>query len=342
MNPIIFKAAKLTQYLPLDLLIKSSNRRTILPFYHTVSDNELIHVKHLYKARTVYHFEKDLDFFLKHYKAIDYKTFKVNLQTGKPTKENTFLLTFDDGLKEFHEIIAPILIRKGIPAICFLNSGFIDNKDMFFRFKASILIENLIKKNYSQVTQNEVEKWFNAKGLPLNNNYKSLLSIDYLNKHYLDELACIVDVDFKEYLQKNRPYMDSNQISSLIKQGFEFGAHSVDHPQFSTLNYSEQLFQINQSIKDVTTKFELDYKLFSFPFTDYGVGIDFFKTVFDANSPVADFTFGCAGLKNDSCEKNFQRIAIEKSNFSAEDLVYYEYFYFMLKSIVNKNTVIRN
>ena len=37
-------------------------------------------------------------------------------------------LTFDDGFRELHDVVAPILLRKGIPATFFVNSAFIDNK----------------------------------------------------------------------------------------------------------------------------------------------------------------------------------------------------------------------
>jgi len=326
----------------LDWFIKRSQKRNILPFYHTVSDQELIHVKHLYDVKTVECFEKDLDFFLKYYKPIDYKTFKSNIETGQSTKEKTFLLSFDDGLREFHDIIAPILIRKGIPALCFLNSGFIDNKDLFYRFKASILIEELIKSVHSQAKQDKINKWFTDKCLSLKDNYKSLRSIDYLNKHYLDELAEIINIDFNDYLQTIKPYMDSNQIKDLIKQGFEFGAHSIDHPQFFKLKKDQQIAQFEESVNEIRNTFDLDYKVFSFPFTDFGVSMDFFNTVFDTNVPIAELSFGSAGLKNDSFVKSFQRIAMEKAHFSAKDIIYYEYFYYFLKSIINKNTIIRN
>jgi peptidoglycan/xylan/chitin deacetylase (PgdA/CDA1 family) len=280
-------------------------------------------------------FEQDLDFLLKHYTPIDFHTLKTNL----PTKKNTFLLSFDDGLREFHDVIAPVLLRKGIPAVCFLNSGFIDNKDLFFRYKTSLLLEKLINGKISDNLRKEVSDWFENKGL--STDYQSLLSINYLNKNRLDELAEMLEIDFQDYLQKVQPYLTTGQIQNLITQGFDFGAHSIDHPQFSDLTEATQSEQIRQSIQAVTENFRLNYKTFSFPFTDYGVSTNFFHTVFDKDNPLADITFGCAGLKKDSCPKNLQRIPAEIDDFSLQEVVHGEYLYYICKSLLNKNIINR-
>jgi len=342
MNSKLYKFTRLLENVPLDWFIRFTGKRDILPFYHAVSDEDVIHIKHLYNVRSSKAFEKDLDFFLKHYTPVNYKSFKNRFDNSYSKKENTFLLTFDDGLREFHDIIAPILVRKGIPAICFLNSGFIDNKNLFYRYKTSILIEKLMERNTSTAQQKEINDWFLNKNLSLIDNYKSLCTINYANRHYIDELAGILDVDFNEYLQTVKPYMDSIQIQSLIKQGFEFGAHSIDHPQFSELKTDQQIAQFEESVNEIIKTFDLDYRIFSFPFTDFGVSMDFFNTVFDKNATKAELSFGCAGLKKDSCSRNIQRIAIEKDNLTAQDIIYYEYIYSILKSAINKNTIKRN
>ncbi|WP_262708643.1 polysaccharide deacetylase family protein [Natronoflexus pectinivorans] len=58
-----------------------------------------------------------------------------------------FHLTFDDGLSEIYHETIPILEKKGIPATIFLNTGFIDNKKMFYRFKSSLVIESIKGQN---------------------------------------------------------------------------------------------------------------------------------------------------------------------------------------------------
>lgn len=340
MNKLFYRISNVFGVIPLSVFTSVTKQKIIFPFYHLVSDKDVIHIKHLYKIRSERSFIHDLEFFLKHYKAIGYQEYKQCLSKGS-LSQNCFLLSFDDGLTEFHDIIAPILIKKGIPAVCFLNSGFIDNGDLFFRYKASILIEILRKGKISNHTGNAIKKWFQQKNLLYDTYFNSLLSITYAGRTYLDELADLIGYSFEEYLHTNKPYMTKIQINDLIKQGFEFGAHSIDHPQYADITVNEQLIQTKKSIETITAEFNLDYRLFSFPFTDDKVSRKFFNKVFDKNYAIAEMTFGCAGLKQDTCKKNIQRIPVEIDTFSAKEVVYGEYLYYTLKAILNKNLIQR-
>ena len=338
MNKSFYRFAKLTSSIPLEFFIRISRQRLLLPFYHIISDKETVHIKHLYQVRHTKSFENDIDFYLKHYSPITPETLIQSLKTGEPIKKNSFLLTFDDGLREFHDVVAPILLRKGLSAICFLNSDFIDNKDLFYRYKTSILIEKLIsQKNISKGIIN----WFETKNLAIDSTFSSLLTIKYAQCDQLNELAEVVDVDFNQYLQTNKPYLDSTQINRLIKQGFSFGAHSIDHPRYSEISLAEQIRQTQVSLDFVANKFHPDNQLFAFPFTDFGVKNNFFQHIFDVENPIADFTFGSSGLKNDRVKKNLQRIPMEIDNFSAQEIIYGEYVYYLFKSLLKKNTINR-
>lgn len=335
------KFYRLSKIVPLNVVKYLTGQHTIYPFYHAVSDRSLPHIKHLYPIRSSKQFVKDLDFLLKYYTPIDIN-FLIDSLKKKRSLKNNFLLSFDDGLTDFYDVAAPILIKKGIPAVCFLNTGFIDNQDLFFRYKASILIDELIKLGADSELELPIQKWFEEKRLKIDSNYKSLLSINYNEKTLLDELANLIGVNFNEYLKERKPYMSTEQVSELIRKGFSFGAHSIDHPQYSDIDINNQLNQTKESIKQVSSLFEPDYKIFSFPFTDFNVSQEFFDSIFDKGNEIADITFGCAGLKKDSCKKNIQRIPIEIDMFSAKEIIKGEYLYFIVKAMLNRNVIRRN
>lgn len=282
----------------------------MLPFYHIVTDDIPLHVKHLYKPRTIKNFKEDIHFLLAHYEPISLQQLLDIKRSGQPVNKNYFHLTFDDGLSEFYSIAAPILKERNIPATVFLNSDFIDNELLFYRFKASILYDKL-KDN-------------------------SLLSIIYENKDQLDELANDNNIDFSIYLNDKKPYLTSDQIKELIKQGFTFGAHSKDHPLYNQLTLEEQLVQTKESILSVTRKFDLDYRVFSFPFTDDMVSNKFFEEI----ASFTDMTFGSAGLKEDMAKNHFQRVAME-TNKTGKDIIKSEYLYCLAKIKAGKNKIIR-
>jgi len=287
-----------------------TRQKLILPFYHLVADESPIHVRNLYEAKSVKEFKDDLDFLLANYKAISLKELIEYTKGSKKITENVFHLTFDDGLKELYTVIAPILKEKNVPATFFICTDFIDNKSLFYRFKASILTEK-----------------YSAKGV---------LSVPYQEAKKIEELGNVLGADFESFLEKEQPYLTDNQIKELIAQGFTIGAHSQDHPLYNSISIEDQVAQTVKSVEELTNRFNLDYKVFSFPFTDDGVSEEFFSRIKNK----VDLTFGTAGLKKDSISFNLQRIPMEQP-YSGKEIIKGEYFYYLLKKTVGKSKIKR-
>lgn len=313
-NP--FLHIPLTQKVSLSAYIRWSGQRFIAPFYHVVAEEPLPHIRHLYQAKNAREFEKDLDTLLKKYRPIS-----VDDLAEETPKGNRFLLSFDDGLRQFHDVVAPILLRKGVPCICFLNSAFIDNRALFYRFKQSILVDVL--KNHPQ------------KGMP---SADEILQTSYKNRLLLDNWAEQAGVDFGAYLKKERPYMTRDEIRALSEKGFRFGGHSIDHPRYSEISPQERL---RQTLVSCSTAAEISHdnrQFFSFPYTDDTIPAEFFNSI----RGKVEYTFGTAGLKQDSAVNHLQRIPMEQNALSADAILKNEYAYYLLKRLLLKNRINRN
>jgi len=338
-----------SDHLSLNSLIRCTHQRLFLPFYHTISDEDLPHIKHLYPIRSQKQFKEDLDFILKYFVPIDFNELKNIIDGQKKISENCFFLSFDDGLSEIYHIVAPILKEKGIPAAIFLNTDFVDNKNLFFRYKASLLVEAVQSKGLSEVIIAKIRAIFLKHSLTFptgvsgqgKNINKGLLKINYHHKELLDEIATVLEIDYQQYLKEKKPYLDTWQIQELIRDGFIMGAHSVDHPEYSTIKLEEQLYQTKESIRFVNDKFAVDHKIFSFPFTDSGVSKTFFENIFNSQDRMVDISFGGAGLKKDSFPCHLQRFPMEGTRLTAQKLITTEYLYYLLKIPFGKNRIIR-
>lgn len=300
-------------------LIKQTGQKIIFPFYHLVSDEPAPHVEHLYPIKSTAEFEADMDFLLKHYHPIGLPDLLDFVQGKKRFDRPVFLLSFDDGLAEITNVVAPILKKKGIPAVCFLNSKFVDNQDLFFRYKVSLLID-FFKNN--KTSQAFLEK-------------DELLKLKYSDQEKINQLAGLAGIDFSDFLKKNQPYLTTKQINDLKQQGFYFGGHSIDHPEYQYLSEAEQLEQTITSVDFVQSKFDLPYRIFSFPFTDYGVSASFFNQL--EQRKITQLSFGCAGIKKQYLPTHFQRIPFEAGTLSGEQILKTELFYFLLKKWISKN-----
>lgn len=312
---------------PVSWLIKATGQKLFLPFYHIVSDEDLPHVKHLYPVRSVKQFKADLEFLLKYYKPVGVEELIQWANTGQQIKKNSFFLSFDDGLREMYDIVAPILERKGIPAAFFVNTAFVDNQDLFFRYKASLLIDTMLKEAVNE------EQVFQA---------NRLLTLKYPSTDILGMLAQAFNLSFEEYLREKRPYMTTEQLHDLKKRGFHIGAHSIDHPLYSGISLHEQLRQTGESLQWLGEKGLSNYNLFAFPFTEHGISKAFFNTIYDKSAPIADLSFGTAGLKKDVYPQHYQRFPMEGTLLPAQHLIASEYLYYLLKMPLGKNRIVRS
>jgi peptidoglycan/xylan/chitin deacetylase (PgdA/CDA1 family) len=249
-----------------------------------------------------------------------------------------FHLTFDDGLKEMITTVAPLLKELGIPATFFINTGFIGNKEMFYRYKTSVLIENL--KKSSETILKTTHLLLDRQGIDKGTLSYRLLKVNYKTRAVLDDIAALIDTDFREYAAKHDIYLHEEDIKTLMEQGFTIGAHSIDHPEFRLEEPEEQIRQTLGSVEYLQDHIGINTAYFSFPFSDQDVSARFFDQILKPVGNV-DLTFGISGLKKDAIPCHLYRIPMETGLFSAEEIIKGEYLYFMMKAIAGKNKIDR-
>ncbi|WP_294302160.1 polysaccharide deacetylase family protein [uncultured Chryseobacterium sp.] len=301
-----------------------------LPVYHCVSDENLPHLKSIIPYKNTRQFEQDLDFLGKHFQFVTWEEFKDFVHGNFRPKKKIALLTFDDGLREFYEVVMPILERKGIYAINFINPEFIDNKNLMFRCKASLLAEK-VKANKN--IHPDLFSILPSKEYPV----RQILKTGYLQQELLDRLAELLEVDFNTFLKQQQPYMTLDQLKNAARKGFGISSHSWDHPLYHELSVGQQLETTGKTF-GYLKRYGFLYESFAFPFTDFGVRKEFFDQMFENKEVFC--TFGCAGIKLDSVERNFQRIPMENGE-PAETILKKEVAYFRLKKLLNKNKIVR-
>ena len=311
----------------LDRLITWSGQDSFFPFYHTVSPEALPHVSHLYRVIKLASFENDLEQLLLRFEPVSLEDYLENRGVKKGRRR--MVLTFDDGLKECYDIIAPMLIKKGIPATFFLNNRFIDNKGLFYRYKASLLVRQVRDDcrakekvaDFLKIDKEQVEA--------------SIKMIAWDQRALLDVLAGEAELDYASYLRTRPVYLSSGEIKKLLYWGFEVGGHSSDHMDFSGLDPDQMIEQVRSSIKDLQKRFGIHTAYFSFPFTSDGVPRKVVDTLLDQGSATA--LLGTAGLKRTGKHEYIQRTPMEQYNTPALETLKTEYFYYLLKMPLGRN-----
>ncbi len=319
-----FQDSDLEKSFPLDYCI---------PVYHAVSDVDVAHLKHIVQYKKVKDFESDLDELCRFFQFVTWSEFKDFHAGVFQPKKKIALLTFDDGLSEFYFNAVPVLLRKGIYAVNFINPKFNKNNELMFRGKASVILDMISgKKNIHP----EIFKLLDISGISEKALKQKILKIPFEKQNLLDQIADLAEIDFEEYVKTQKPYMNLEQLRSVSRQGFGISNHGWDHPLYKDLTLEKQIENFQKGAQFLK---ENDFLTdsFAFPFTDFGVEKSFFDQLFQR-----DFfcTMGSAGIKLDSVTKNFQRIPMENGK-SAQQTLKQETAYFNLKKMINRNQIYR-
>lgn len=288
--------------------------------YHVVSDKRLPHIAHLYKYRSISGFNRDLDFLTRHFHFIGLDEFLQYQHDHIKLPNNALLLTFDDGLREVYDIVAPILEKRKLTATFFLTSNFLDNQELGYDHKKSLLIDYLVQSGTPQI-YGKVRSILNCRDNTETAVHSILFSLPYERLNLIDEIARVLKYDFNDFLHDNNPYISTDQVKDMLRRGFTFGAHGIDHLRFSEISLKNQINQAVSSTKHIVEKFSLPYKVFAFPYSDNQVSLDFFREI----SNEIESTFGTGGLLDDQVMSNFQRISVEKYDFCASKVLKFHY-----------------
>lgn len=281
-------------------------------YYHSVSDTVPDYVKHLYPIWNKEQFCNDLDYLQSKYSALSLQ------DLGNP-QINSFLLTFDDGLKECLWI-ADELERRNLPAIFFATKNFAQHSEVFYRHQLSFIITALEKsRQLSKQKKNE------------------LLAIH--DKNEVRQLAEQHNVDLTQLKPENM-YMDASDLKNLAERGFVIGSHSVSHPHYATINEDTALQESIESIHWIKDLIQPNLLTFAFPFEDYFLPKSFFTSLKKECAELA-YTFGTSAGKTEVLPNHIQRINAENELSSIKEVISRHKRNKIARRILGKNMIKR-
>jgi peptidoglycan/xylan/chitin deacetylase (PgdA/CDA1 family) len=308
--------------IPFQLIKWTGFGKLVIPYYHIVNNQSVPHLKYLYKYKGTQQFRDDIDFLSKHYSSIGLSEIIAWSKGESNLPPNCFHLTFDDGFREIYDVVAPILLEKGVHGTFFISTAFLDNKELCYQHKASLILEK-INNGIPSSAEMEIGKILSSTDISSSKLSEGIQKIDYRKKDTLDRIAEILLIDFQEYLHDAQPYLSTGQVKELLKWGFEIGAHSIDHPYYSALSLDEQLEQTIESIKDIRETFGLKYGAFAFPHHDRGVSDEFFQKIHQTG--LVDITFGTGGMLDKGPLNHRQRVTLENPPIPAREILSWQY-----------------
>ena len=169
---------------------------------------------------------------------------------------NPAVLTFDDGYRDCHERVLPILLRQGVKAAFFIATMYVEQRRVFWWDRISYLV------NRSE--QEQLEMRYPIQGLiqlrgrkeqataELLRIAKSWYGLDF--QRFLDELATAARVPWGPELE--RQYADElvmtwDQVRALRRAGMEVHSHTRTHRVLQTVPHEELISELAGSKRDL-------------------------------------------------------------------------------------------
>jgi len=180
-----------------------------------------------------------------------------NLNAVLESKDNYFLITFDDGLKEQFDYAIPILDELEIPAVFFANSINFENKKVSTVHKIHLLRSiikprsflNIIKNtkivNFSESEKNTAQIIYRYDDLQ-SAELKYLLNFKLSFKQQEKVIGELFADHFEESTVLRELYMDTENILTLAQRGY-LGSHTHSHYPIGLLHMDEVKFELENS-----------------------------------------------------------------------------------------------
>jgi len=211
----------------------------------------------------------------------------INKNTDLP--KNSFLLTFDDGLKDIYTYVFPFLKKNHLQGTFFPITNTIEKHFVADVHKIHIILANTNdKQKIVEQIQNFIKlykKKFNLK--ELEEYYSELRPHRYDSKeiNFIKQMLqrklpltlrkILVNGLFKKFVGKNEQdfskkfYVSTDEMKEMSENGMIFGNHSYSHPWLTELPLDEVKKEIQKS-NNFLKKFQPNgIKCISYPYGDF-------------------------------------------------------------------------
>jgi len=188
----------------------------------------------------------------------------THLAAGRPLPPRAVALTFDDGYRDSATVVAPLLVRHGLPATFFLVPGFLSGRvpvwweelawAVHTRTRASVVSQDV---RYETLTQEQRHACVAAVS-------ESLKRLDQQSR--LAALAELVSgLDPPGPNPSDALFMSWDDAQALLRAGFDIGSHTCGHPILSNETAASQTSELAGSKAELEARLGRRMDLLAFP-----------------------------------------------------------------------------
>lgn len=174
----------------------------------------------------------------------------------RKTARRRVALTFDDGYLDNLEVVAPILLSKGIPATFFISSGYGRNYPLF---PPELVNAEVMTQVCDRHSPDFATRYWKTLGQIINEPSEDIFW-DQIKEMSLRHGTEIVSRD------QHARAMQPQEIQSLDRLGFDIGAHSRSHRRLKSISTHEAVEEALSSRASLQNLVNKPVRYFAFPF----------------------------------------------------------------------------
>lgn len=265
-----------------------ASSRCLVVMYHYVHDRfngaDRVHpTGRGVRSISIADFESQLDCLSRRLEPTDWTQLDEHLEGRKSLPPQTFLLTFDDGLREHAEIVAPILERRGLRGLFFIPGSTLSGDHMLTAHCIHLLLEELGESRLEATLNESLSDASTANSLSGEDDAQarriyhyespSTARLKYLinMKLPLEVRAAVVIRLFESHLGpqtdwSQRWYMDADLVRALNARGHAIGGHSFAHEPYGRLKESVLASDARQCCSALRSILGPGSRPFAYPF----------------------------------------------------------------------------
>lgn len=264
----------------------SRSARCLVVMYHYVQDraanpNGGVH------ALSVQQFRRQLAMLGERLEPVDWPTF-IRWSIGRASiSRNSFLLTFDDGLVDHAEIVAPILDELHLRGVFFTPGAVLAGDQLLSAHALHILLDHVSDDSILEA----VHRWlhdhaelcrdsldFDEAAARRLYHYETVrrASLKFMLSMVLpvDVRARVLDAVFREMLGDPVPwarrwYMCADQVRSLAAAGHTIGGHGFRHEPFARVDAERLVEEVRGSYQGLNELLGSGERPFSYPYGSF-------------------------------------------------------------------------
>ena len=256
--------------------------------YHRIGDPRDCELDRGVFSTDVGTFATQMDFLQRHFEVVSIEDV-IDRSPDYWSKRQSVLITFDDGYIDNYTHAFPILRDRGIPALFFVTSGFVDNRPLAWWDE----IANMLRIGTAACDCSDIDSRIER---TLEEFYELPTEAcdDFLNE-IAENAGCT-----RSSRDNADVWMTWDMLREMTKHGMSFGGHTVTHPILTRGNESWQ-FELAEGKRRIESETQTKVSAFSYPVGTPECISEELKSVTADHYEVA---FGCYGGVNNAKGRN--------------------------------------